>query len=442
MDKFISKVRKAGKAGNYVYATLEALTLSRATVVITGSNQRMTNLEVMSSDLVIGEQVVVDYSSGTPPFVRGHGTEITFEQDTLVVGFDSLTQEIIQEDIAASILSDTNQIVGKDSSNLVSFNVAAFDVGGLFDEPYGFIVLSEGAYYVTIQLLLDGISCDYDHRNRVWAALVGDIYGTFAINMEHQNEHEDSSQITLSVSGVINASIGEKITCKAWLDPTFGQNSVDLIAEGTGDTYAAVSPCFQIFKIGSGFYASRVGNIYGQEFSGQEDPARIELEANTGFMYVGEDYDYIRAIANSEQQSNFNLACDFQWQSYIDGQSYLSFFLKTSNDWYSNQSPTIGYEMRISNQGSWSLWRYNAGTPTLLDSYNVSPIILWQKLVFEINGSVISAKTWISGESEPSFQIEHTDGSPLGGTGGFQVCHWNESGSRWVRIDNVNLTTP
>lgn len=442
MSKFVSDIRKAGKSGNYVYAILEALTLSRATVVITGSNQRMTNLEVMSSDLIIGEQVVVDYSSGVPPFVRGHGTKKTFKQDTLIVGYDAIVQEIVQEDIAASILSDSNQIVGKDSSNLITFNTTAFDIGSLFDEPYGFIVLSEGAYYVTIQLLLDGISCDYDHRNRIWAALDGDTYGIFAINMEHQNENEDSHQITLGVSGVINASIGEKITCRVWLDPAFGQNSVDLIAEGTGDSYAAVSPCFQIFKIGSGFYASRVGSIYSQEFSGLEDPARIELEASTGLMYVGEDDDYVRAIASSKQQADLNLTCDFQWQSPVDGQSYLSFFLKTSVDWYSDISPTACYEMRISNKGSWSLWRYNAGTPTLLDSYNVSATTLWQKLEFEINGDVISAKTWINGESEPGFQIEHIDDAPLGGTGGFQVCHWNESGSRWARIDNVNLTTP
>jgi hypothetical protein len=98
--------------------------------------------------------------------------------------------------------------------------------------------------------------------------------------------------------------------------------------------------------------------------------------------------------------------------------------------------------MRISNQGGFSLWRYNSGTPTYLAGFAYSATALWQKLIFEVDGSDINIKVWISGESEPAFQIEHIDGSPLGGTGGFQLCHYSISGGRWVRIDEVSLTTP
>jgi len=130
MGNLVSQVRKAGKAGNYIYATLEALNLSRATVVITGSKQRLTNLEVMSSFLIVGERVIVDYSGGSPPFVRGTGTEIIYEERYLDVNDGAVSEPIIVEEITASICSLFSQDITKNSEMTIDFETTVEDVLG------------------------------------------------------------------------------------------------------------------------------------------------------------------------------------------------------------------------------------------------------------------------------------------------------------------------
>ena len=88
------------------------------------------------------------------------------------------------------------------------------------------------------------------------------------------------------------------------------------------------------------------------------------------------------------------------------------------------------------------MWRYNSGTPTFLATYNSVATTLWQKLEFEVDGSDINIKTWVSGEAEPAFQVTHTDGSPLGTDGRFQLVNYSVTGGRWLRLDNVSLGTP
>jgi hypothetical protein len=442
MGSLIGDVRTAGKSGNFIYGVLEALTNSKATVKITGSSQRLTNLDVMSSDLAVGDKVVIDYSAGIPPYVRGHGKEITYKQKQLIIGYESAEQPAASDDLFASIIDLSNQIVTKDNNYTIKFSATVFDFNNLYNGVDGFVVPEEGAYYVTAQVVLSGITCAFDHRNRIWMALSGDVYGDFAFSITNQSEADPDSQLTAHVSGPITAALGEEITCRIWLDPEFGQNSCDLIYEGTDDAYATVSPAMQLFRFGGGFFASSMAGLYSQEFSDREDPSRIILDSNTGYLYVGEANEYVRAVANSGQQANQNLALDFQWQDVSQGKSELSLFLRSSIDWFTDKSPTTGYEMRISNQGGFSLWRYNAGVATYLAGYAYNASTLWKKLVFEVDGSNVNAKVWTNGESEPAFQITHLDSSPLSGSGGFQLSHWSISGARWVRIDNVSLTTP
>lgn len=63
-------IRQAQQAGVYSYAILEAYNLGLATVRLAKNGARLSNLPVTGSQLNIGDVVIVDYSSGTPPTVR------------------------------------------------------------------------------------------------------------------------------------------------------------------------------------------------------------------------------------------------------------------------------------------------------------------------------------------------------------------------------------
>jgi len=63
-------VHKAIQAGTTLHATVEAYSLGRATVRISGTGARLSNLSTIGGELEPGDKVIVDYSAGTPPFVR------------------------------------------------------------------------------------------------------------------------------------------------------------------------------------------------------------------------------------------------------------------------------------------------------------------------------------------------------------------------------------
>jgi hypothetical protein len=434
-----TSVKTAGKAGNFVYGVLEAITRGRAAVLITGSSQRLTGLEILSDNLHIGDRVIVDYSSGVPPFVRGHGTETIYKQKEIIIGLESILQDVADE-VSTSVIGDNPQTITKGVS-LLQFNRIVFDESNMFSAPFSFIIPMVGVYWVSCQILVEGINCPYDHRNRIWMQLSGSTCGIFATSMAHQFEHAESFTIQAEISGVITGDKGEIVTCSAWLDSAFGQNYADISYEGYGP-YATLSPAFQIFKMGGGFFLENVDGLFWTEYPGYYDPSKIELSNNEGFMYVGDVYDYARAIANSRSESNQNLVADFQFQEVEEGESYFSLFLKTSTDWMNWNTPTTGYELQISSRGGWTVWRMDNGVQTLLESYNSNPTTMWQRFEFEVDGANVRAKVWVKNESEPGWQVDYADGSPIAGAGRMQLGHFNITGSRWLRIDNLDLTTP
>lgn len=442
MRNLAQRVKQTGKEGNYIYGTLEAITKGRAAVLITGSSQRLTGLEILSDNLEIGQQVIVDYSSGVPPFVRGHGTAVEKERKVIEIGFESILGDVALEDVSVSVFGRGDQIISK-GRTLLWFSSEVFDEYGMFSSynPTQFIIPMDGVYYATAQVILEGIYCDYSHNNRVWMELRGATYGTFATSVTHQYQHAPAEPLTAQVQGVITALAGEIVTVYCGLDYSFGQATVDLLPNHYGP-YAALSPTFQMFKIGGGFFLENVDGLFFSEFPGYSDPPRIELDGNTGYIYVAETLDYGRAIANTTKENNQNLVTDFQFQEVSEGESYFSVFLKTSSDWMNWSTPTTGYELQISSRGGWSVWRYNSGVQTLLESYNSNATTLWQKLEFEVSGSSVRAKVWVKSGSEPGWQVDYTDGSPLTSAGRMQLGHFNSSGSRWLRVDNLDLTTP
>lgn len=73
-------VRNAIKRGSTVYAIVELCEFGRATVRLTDSGMRLTNLSTVGGVVVPGQKVTVDYSAGTNPVVRplfiDQGTEL------------------------------------------------------------------------------------------------------------------------------------------------------------------------------------------------------------------------------------------------------------------------------------------------------------------------------------------------------------------------------
>lgn len=433
------QVRRTGRSGNFVYATLENISSGQATVILTGSNQKLVNLQVLTEGLERGDRVIVDYSGGVPPIVRGIGQSVSEEESMFSDDFVDLTvmQDIEPPDISASVMASENQVIPKDTGNLVYFDTTIFDEQSMFVAPYYLVTAVEGVFLVSAQIIVDGISCDYDPQNRVWAALQGNEYGTFAIESAQQHEHAPNYPIQINVSGVITAEEGESVSCRAWLDSSFGQNSADIIDENAGP-WAAASPTLQMIKLGGNFPEE---NLFRIEFPNYYDPASIELQDNRGFMFTTGALSYARAIANSKEQSDQELTLDFKWGN-TDAESHFSLFLRSSIDWWSWSSPTDGYELQISNTGGWRLRKYDSGVRTMLGSTNSPETDSWQSLRFEVVGDTIRAKIWMQGEIEPaSWDLEITDTGSLG-AGGFQLGHFNQGGTRQLKIDNVNLDTP
>ena len=68
-------VRKSFYQGVYVYATVEATSLGRATVRLAENGARLTSLTIIGALPRVGDRVIVDYAAGTPPAARLLGGE-------------------------------------------------------------------------------------------------------------------------------------------------------------------------------------------------------------------------------------------------------------------------------------------------------------------------------------------------------------------------------
>ena len=66
----IQKVKQQKTKAAQMHAIVELAMLGRATVVLIGSNRRMTNLPVYGKSVTTGDEVIVDYSSEGTPYVR------------------------------------------------------------------------------------------------------------------------------------------------------------------------------------------------------------------------------------------------------------------------------------------------------------------------------------------------------------------------------------
>jgi hypothetical protein len=84
-----------------MYAKVEAVEIGLATVRLAESGTRLTNLSIIGGEINVGETVIIDYSSGTPPVVRPYTILDTLEE-VLPLAAD-LPERAIEPDIEDEI---------------------------------------------------------------------------------------------------------------------------------------------------------------------------------------------------------------------------------------------------------------------------------------------------------------------------------------------------
>ena len=72
------QVKQTKTRTSQVHAVVESTAIGRATVVLVGSAQRMTNLPVYGKEVSVGDEVIIDYSSQGIPFCRA---PVQYEED-------------------------------------------------------------------------------------------------------------------------------------------------------------------------------------------------------------------------------------------------------------------------------------------------------------------------------------------------------------------------
>lgn len=79
--KLARTVRNTARFGSLVYAVVEGVSLGLATVRLVGRGNRLTNLPVVGSPVVVGQNAVVEMATEGHPFVR----PITVAEDEIVL---------------------------------------------------------------------------------------------------------------------------------------------------------------------------------------------------------------------------------------------------------------------------------------------------------------------------------------------------------------------
>ncbi len=153
------KVKAAKTRASQVHATVELSLLGVATVRLTGSNQRMTNLPVYGRQVKTGDEVIIDYSSEGRPYVRvpiekslvtKPSTNVIVNDnsadsdDGFVAGKVSLTIDTIFTDTIAGDTFIWTPIV---------FDRQLYDITNIYSSTCGvFGALSQGQYICSLNL--------------------------------------------------------------------------------------------------------------------------------------------------------------------------------------------------------------------------------------------------------------------------------------------------
>lgn len=451
--------RQAHKSGAYAYAKVEEIIHGYATVRL-GSNgigARLTSLPVLGSEVHVNDIVVVDYASGSPPKVR----PITY-----LFTEEVLDLQLAQEPDAATMEDNRDPsgnyvlyIYGTDSQSVgpsgttIEFDTEDYDTGDLFDVAHpGYITITTPGYYMfiahvcvtgfpskpTIEYQSYGVEATTDSVQEMWDwnAYNLRLYlvssggaGVFATGVQY------ATGVGPIICEVMGICVGET------------DDQISVVAKSSVSTSTVISTGLhprlaghRLSRDGRWDNASGSGTSYG---GGTQDPppiddSDIEIRTNQGYLHVSDtEGAYARAIAQASDWTDEEVTFKIKFNDITHGANF-KIWLRSSRDWYASDKPTNGYELSISNTGGYNIAKVVLGTRSILGSYNTAPTLLQQTVKFNADGNSIKAKMWITGETEPSWQLQITN-ADITTPGDMQLGLYRIIGEHKVYIDDIDL---
>lgn len=154
----LQQIKGTKTRGAQVHAVVEMALMGRATVILVGSQKRMTNLPVYGKEVSSGDKVIIDYSAEGQPYVRSSieyedaedpGIEVIFHDapvdsnDGFVAGKAGLAANRVFSD---TIAGDTFTWIPIIFDNILYDNYGLWNSSGFFGE------LPSGQYLATVNL--------------------------------------------------------------------------------------------------------------------------------------------------------------------------------------------------------------------------------------------------------------------------------------------------
>jgi len=202
-------------------------------------------------------------------------------------------------------------------------------------------------------------------------------------------------------------------------------------------------PSLQGIRLGGGSVAEQYAEeeIKDEEFPVVEYPD-LSVYSGEGQIVLPNSGDVGRAIAQMTWKSDKTMLSDVRFSGSTSN-GVLSFFLRSSGDWYDAIMPTQGYELQMDTNGNAALFRIENAVRTLLASESDSATFLNQRVRFETNGTYIRFRRWLESESEPgTWNLEVNDTGGFTTAGGFQISFRNDGGDHNVYLDNISVDAP
>lgn len=451
------QIREAYRSGKLLNATVEAVILGQATVVLNDSGTRLTNLTVMSGNIEVGDKVLVDYSAGTPPTVRPLSDNLPpfIPPDIEEAGIENVVGTIA--DLTFHIIANSAQIISVDDTKEIVFDVDKF--GNTYPINGSRITLPNAGFFNIIAHIAfigyvnrDPPIPDFESNQDagrinnsfmipadddiVELELVGNTYGVFGYCESNLLDTEPTVPIIVQVTGIINAVAGEEIflrvtnRCTTYLD----------IPKDSNNLY----PRIMGVRMNQDANPSDIQSItsYDQQFPTVDD-SDIDIIGNEGRLHVEDSPStYVRSIANATFMSDEEITLTYRFADIVDGGTFRV-AIRASGDWATIDTPTKAYELEIENTGNYRINRIEGGVRTLLDSYSLGPTLFNRKIRFQANGDDIRARIWLSADAEPGWQLD-IDDSVSGFTtpGTLQIGYWRIYGDHVMFIDDISLHTP
>lgn len=439
-------IRQLHQASARQYATVEDLIFGRATVRISEHGARLTGLSVVGGFVEVGDQVIVDYSSGVPPVVRPFTVKSEASTVAINPGESAIDKYV---SMAGPLCFSVYGVTGGEiavAQTPIQFSTVLFDNGKFFDfhDPTHITIPDDGFYMIEAHFgaraFVDQVS-DFamGFGDYFLLELMNDRTGVFA---EAQCYPIDTLPPGEGVSvGNVSAHItpkpGDKISLlvtKHFLKP--GQRMEISVQTG-------VYPRIMGYRTNR-FHSTLVtaSSVAGNEVPAAEPPSDIDISSNKGYLYFNNiDNSCVRAISHADDHSDMELTMDYKFDDVVSG-GVFRVFLRASGVWYDWQTPTWGYELAIKNTGSWTLNRIQNGTRTQLATHTSGPTLYLQHMRFQTSGNYVRVRTWLEQDSEPSWQAEVNDTDGFTTSGTMQLGFFRLSGAHAMTIDNVNLHTP